>query len=254
MKSWKLSQKRYNFHKIRLNIYNRTFKGLFIFSFAKTKYIKMKLKRIYVLLLLFGVQAYSFAQQKVDLPQTSIKAAYMGSIVYPGFKIGIERPFSVKQIDKRKYWGVKTILKEKFLTLNVGFYHHPTFHDNLYVLAEFEKRRQQPKGIFLDFSTGLGYSQTFLDGTIYKVDDLGKVTSSTSGGYGYGMFSIGTGIGYDFSQKDDTNPLKIYLKPSILVMAPYNNFVYLRPTLEIGAIYPLQSFLKATSNFKFKQK
>jgi hypothetical protein len=221
---------------------------------VKTKYRKMRIEKICVFLLTFGVQAFCFSQQKVDLPQTAIKAAYMGSIVYPGFKIGIERPFSVKQIDKRKYWGVKTILKEKFLTLNVGFYHHTTFHDNLYVLAEFEKRRQQPKGMFYEFSTGLGYSQTFLDGTVYKVDDSGKVTSSTSGGYGYGMFSIATGIGYDFSQKDDTNPLKIYLKPSILVMAPYNSSIYFRPTVEIGAIYPLESFLKAKPNFKFKQK
>jgi hypothetical protein len=214
----------------------------------------MRTEKICVFLLTFGVEAFCFAQQKIDLPQTAIKAAYMGSIVYPGFKIGIERPFSVKQIDKRKYWGVKTILKEKFLSLNVGFYHHPTFHDNLYILAEYEKRRQQPKGMFLEFSTGLGYSQTFLDGTIYKVDDLGEVTSSTSGGYGYGMFSIATGIGYDFSQKDDTNPLKIYLKPSIVVMAPYNNLVHLRSTIEIGAIYPLESFLKAKPNYSYKLK
>ena len=68
------------------------------------------------------------------------------------------------------------------------------------------------------------------------------------------MFSIATGIGYDFSQKDDTNLLKIYLKPSILVMAPYNSSIYYRPTVEIGAIYPLESFLKAKPNFKFKQK
>jgi hypothetical protein len=90
----------------------------------------------------------SKAQSIVDLPKTGIKTAYMGSITYPGFKIGLEYPYKVIQLDKTKSWGTKTILKERYITLNLGFYHHPTFHDNFYLLAEWQLRRQKSNGWF----------------------------------------------------------------------------------------------------------
>jgi hypothetical protein len=211
-----------------------------------------------VLVLTFVMASYAQSEttSQVNLtpfPSTGFKASYMGSIIYPGFKLGIERPIKVTQVEKQKKNGVKTYNKERYLTLNLGFYHHPTFHDNFYLLAEYQMRRQKSKGWFWEFSPGLGYSRTFLGGTTYNVSDNGEVTKASAAGYNYGMFSLAGGFGYDFSKRSDI-PMKIFFKPSLIFMAPYNSFVYMRPTVELGVIYSAGNFWKANPKIKSKKK
>jgi hypothetical protein len=189
------------------------------------------------------------AQNTNELPQTGIKVAYMGSLIYPGFKVGIERPSKVIQLEK----GSRTILKERYWTLNIGFYHHETFHTNLYLLAERQLRRQYANGLFFEFAPGVGYSRTFLGGTTYQVSDNGTVSTKTLAGYNYLMLSLSGGVGYDFSKKTET-PVKAYLKPSLFFLTPSNSFIYVRPTVELGIIYSPKSFLRATPSVKIKKK
>ena len=172
--------------------------------------------------------------------QMSIKAAYMSSVTFPGFKVGIEMPTKVKTITKQRSWGTKTILKERYWTLNVGFYHHPDFHDHLYLLAERQFRRQYSKGFFMELAPGIGYSRTFLGKATYTLADDGTVSKKTLAGYNFLMLSVAAGVGYDFS-KTKNLPFKLYLKPSFFAIAPYNSTKYMRPTYEIGMIYPLGS-------------
>jgi hypothetical protein len=204
------------------------------------------MKSIVLILLILGLTNLCFAQNAApQMPQTSLKAAYLGSVVYPGFKIGIERPYKVIQVEKKRKNGTKIILKERSLTANLGFYHHETFHDNFYLLIERQKRRQKMSGWFSEIAPGIGYSRTFLGGTTYKVDDAGVVTKKTAAGYNYAMVSVAFGGGYNFAMKRDL-PIKAYYKVSLFTMFPYNSFVYLRPTLELGATYALGNFWKAT--------
>jgi hypothetical protein len=184
---------------------------------------------------------------------TGLKVAYMGSLLYPGFKLGLERPFRVKQINRKKSWGTKVVNRERAFVLNLGFYHHKTFHDNLFLLGELQFRRQQPKGMFYEFTPGIGYSRTFLGGAAYNVDDNGNVSVQALSGYNYAMFSLAGGVGYYFSLKKN-KPLKLYLKPSLLIMTPSNSFIYARPTAEIGFIYKLKNFFKPSPKFKTVNK
>ncbi len=195
----------------------------------------------------------TYGQNTNAMPETSIKAAYMGSLIYPGFKIGIERPSKVIQVEKTKSWGTKTILKERYWTYNFGFYHHKTFHTNLFLLVERQMRRQNSGGFFVEFAPGLGYSRTFLDGITYTVNENGVVNKKSLAGYNYAMLSLGGGCGYDFSRKTKM-PFKMYLKTSALIMAPYNSFLYVRPTAELGIIYSLKSFWKANPSVTIKKK
>lgn len=218
------------------------------------------MKHLFILILLHAallsygqVQESNLKTGLTPLPQTGFKASYMGSIIYPGFKLGIERPIKVTQVEKQKKNGVKTYNKERYLTLNLGFYHHPTFHDNIYLLAEYQMRRQKSKGWFWEFSPGLGYSRTFLGGTTYNVSDNGDVTKASAAGYNYSMFSLAGGLGYDFSKRGNTH-MKMFFKPSLIFMAPYNSFVYMRPTVELGVVYSAGNFWKANPKIKSKKK
>jgi hypothetical protein len=212
------------------------------------------MKKLSALCLMAHCLHFGNAQNtEVRLPETGLKVSYLGSIIYPGFKIGFEKPYKVIQVEKQRSWGTKTILKERYWTLNLGFYHHPTFHDNIYLLAEWQLRRQKSSGWFFEFAPGLGYSRTFLDGTTYKVDDNGGISKVSAAGYNYAMFSIAGGFGYDFSKKTSSN-VKAFFKPSLIVMAPYNSFIYFRPTVELGVVFSLEKFIETTPTVKMKKK
>ena len=212
------------------------------------------MKKHLIVLLLSGIAITGMAQSATPvMPQTSIKAAYLGSLVYPGFKLGIERPYKVKQVEKNKKKGKKVILKERYLTANLGYYHHETFHDNFYLLVERQKRRQNARGCFWEIAPGIGFSRTFLGGTSYQVSDDGNVSIKRLTGYNYALISCAFGGGYNFATKKN-KPIKIYGKTSILGLFPSNSTIDFRPTAEIGVVYSLPGFLKANPTIKIKQK
>lgn len=209
-------------------------------------------KLFFILLGLFSLLSAK-AQNATELPQTGIKASLDRNFKSTGFAIGIEKPYKVTQVEKQKKWGVKTILKERYWAFNVGFYHQNTFHDNLYLLAEWQMRRQKSKGWFFEFAPGVGYSRTFLDGTTYQVVDNGEVTHKSISGYNYALLSLTGGVGYDFSKKMDT-PIKVFLKPNLSFFAPYNSSLYMRPSMSLGIVYSAKNFLKTPPSVKIKKK
>jgi hypothetical protein len=185
------------------------------------------------------------------LVASSINVAYNASIIYPGIRAGIEYP--VKQIDFTRYRKHKPALKRvktRMLTAELGYYHHATFHDNIYLLFGYQMRRFGKKKWFSEFSPSLGYSRTFLGGETYVVDDhTGVVHLKKLAGYNYAILALGGGLGYVYSPKTSG-----YLRASLLTMFPSNNYVYLRPTLELGAILKLPDFLKAHQRMALKSK
>jgi hypothetical protein len=91
------------------------------------------------------------------MPTTGLRLSYLGSIKYPGAKIGLEYPIKVKEITKKR--KEKVILKERFLAGNIGFFHHPDFHTNLMINAEWIMRRHRAKSPWYgEWSPGLGYA------------------------------------------------------------------------------------------------
>lgn len=185
--------------------------------------------------------------------QTGLKAAVLGSLIYPGLKLGLERPYKVIQVEKNRRRGEKIILKERYLSANLGYYHHPTFHDNLYLLLERQKRRQGMTGWFREHAMGLGYSRTFLGGETYEVSEEGQVDRKKQAGHHYALFSFAAGGGYNFAAQS-RQPIKIYGKLSLLGFFPSNSFIDLRPTLELGLIFTPTHFWKAYPKIIIKKK
>jgi hypothetical protein len=183
------------------------------------------------------------------LPQTSVRAAYLGSLRYPGFTIGLERPHRVVQVIKPK----RTFLKERHWVGSLGFYHHATFHSNLFVLLEHQNRRQGSKGWFVETAAGAGFSRTFLSGTTYRVAEGGVVSQKRMAGYQYALLSFAVGGGYNFATVKG-KPWRMYAKMSLLTLLPYNNFLYLRPTVQIGVTKALPHFFTSKPSLKIKQK
>jgi len=174
---------------------------------------------------------------------SAIKGSLDGSILYPGAGLGIEIPvYSVELTRKMDNSSLNLIIKDRFVSLNAGWYHHPGYHDNLYFTLDWIMRRTTGNGFFMEFIPGLGYSRTFLGGTTYKVDNNGNVEIIKSAGYSYAVAKIGAGLGYSFSALKGI-PLSVYWDFNILTMFPYNSTIYFRPVMELGVICKLSRFI-----------
>lgn len=190
-----------------------------------------------VALLLFLISLNKTFSQEVDSTKNKlcyIKAAYTGSIIYPGAKIGVERTISLTQFTRRE----KTIYKSKLISANVNWYHHRNFHHNIYFTAEWIMRKTHQNGVFTEFSPGIGYSRTFLDAVTYTFDNSNTISSQKSKGYNYALLSISGGLGYNLL-KTQKQPISIYSRTSLLLLFPYNGFIYVRPFVEVGVSYKI---------------
>jgi len=184
----------------------------------------------------------------------NLKFSYNSSLIYPGASSGVEYPFQRINVTKFLKTGKKkSFIKDRFITANLNGYHHPYFHDNLYLTVGWTMRRTKSSGFFTEFSPEIGLSRTFLGGTTYKVDDNGNVSVRKLAGYYYTLVSVGGGIGYDFS-KTTSKPYMVFSKFNVLTMFPYNSTIYLRPVIEIGMICKLSCFRSLKVKSKTKNK
>jgi hypothetical protein len=163
----------------------------------------------------------------------NLKLTYISSVIYPGISTGMEIPVLPVKLKEVKRLHNQYIIKAKFISGNLNWYHHPEFHDNLYLTAEWVMRRTRSEGFISEFSAGPGYSKTFLAGTTYRVSDNGNISVIKNAGYNYAVITIGGGLGYDFSLKKHL-PFSTFAKMNLLSMFPYNSTIYVRPVLEFG--------------------
>ena len=175
---------------------------------------------------------------------SDLRIGYNSSLIYPGIRAGIEFPVYFVRVRKSTdSENEMSILKGRFISFSTGWYHHPAFHDNLYFTAEWTMRRTKGKGFFTEFSSGIGYSRTFLGAVTYQVDNTGGVDIVKSAGYKYAMIIAGGGFGYDFPREKKL-PISLFYKFDMMAMFPYNSTIYFRPAMELGLIYKPANFIR----------
>lgn len=229
---------------------------MFYISDFALKYTKnlMKIYKLFLVIVFFPFSIFCYSQNldsvSIDKISSNLKISYNSSLIFPGIRFGIESIIRTAHVIKQnKSSQNQDFVKDWLLSVNLSWYHHPDFHDNIYLTAGWTMRRTKSKGFLTEFSPETGISRTFLGGTTYKVDNNGNITIEKHAGYYYAFLSVGGGFGYDFS-KTKSKPFLAFGKLNVLMMFPYNNTIYLRPALEIGIIYKPPHFL----SFKVKSK
>ena len=218
----------------------------------------MNILKSFLTLMIATLSTFGFSQSIdsvwVEKKTSNLSSSYISSLIYPGARLGVELPVNTIYISKiRKSGKTKDFTKDRFVTANLSWYHHPAFHDNVYLSAGWTMRRTKSNGFLTEFSPEVGLSRTFLGGTTYQVDDNGNVSIKKYAGYYYALVSVGGGIGYDFSITK-RKPLAIFSKINVLMMLPYNSTIYLRPVMEIGLIYKPIDFLSLKVKSKSRKK
>lgn len=175
--------------------------------------------------------------------------------VYPGFRIGLERPISQTDFSRR---SGRTFRRERAVLFYAGMYYHPGFHLNTFVGSEYVFRRVGHRGFVREFRTSLALSRTFLGATTYEVSDAGTVSTVSGGtafraGQFYAMPGLGFGIGKDFSRTNGNGrPLALMLNLNLTGLLPYNGLVLPTPMLELGFRYRFAGL--PTAQFRHKTK
>lgn len=211
----------------------------------------LNMKHLILISCLLALPHWLWPQQSkpaIPLPQSTLRVAVLGSLIYPGFKVGVERPYRViRPGSGGKYQ------KERSLCASLGYYHHGTFHDNFFLLLERRKRLQWQSGWFAEFSPGLGLSRTFLGGATYTVSATGEVDKRAWAGHTYALVSAALGGGYRFATRQG-KPVTVYSNISLLGMFPSNRFIYLRPTMELGLAWNISRLFPSAPTVKEKKK
>ncbi|NEW83015.1 MAG: hypothetical protein GZ094_11700 [Mariniphaga sp.] len=218
----------------------------------------MRFLKIYLIFVISFCSICCFSQSIdsvwVEKKSSNLSSSYIGILIYAGARLGVELPVNTIYISKiRKSGRIKDFAKDRFVTANLSWYHHPAFHDNVYLSAGWTMRRTKSSGFLTEFSPEIGLSTTFLGGTTYRVDNNENVSIKKCAGYYYALVSVGGGIGYDFS-KTKRKPFSVFSKFNVLMMFPYNSTIYLRPLLEIGLIYKPVNFLSLKVKSKSRKK
>ena len=114
-------------------------------------------------------------------------------------------------------------------------------------------RRVRAGGFFTEFSSGIGYSRTFLEGTTYKVNESGKANIVKNAGYSYAVLKTAAGIGYDFS-RSRKRPVSVYCDLGLITLFPYNSTLYFRPVINLGLIIKPVRFIMIMTKKRTKEK
>lgn len=201
----------------------------------------------------------SVLAQSVEQPMPrqgiTVHASIVGALIYPGLKVGGGYKVIDKSVEKSKRNGtVKRFHKNRFIIANLGFYYHKDYNTNIFLQGGYQWQRMKSSGWFSTLEPQLGVSRTFIDGSVYTIDDSEEVTKKKSAGHFYLAPSLSLGLGKDFSVKNENRPFTIFTKLTLFTNMPYNNFIYARLLGEIGVTYHLNKVLMHDIKLKYKKK
>jgi hypothetical protein len=163
-----------------------------------------------------------------------------------GFQAGIEKYLLQKDIQKlRKSGRIKTIEKDRFLALDLGYYYQNGLHHNWFLTAAYAMKRTKSSGFFTEFKPMLGVSRTFLTEETYTVDANGGVSLDKLAGNWYVTSGFSYGIGKTFKADKNLFFKDIYLKTFLQVFYPNFGFIALKPSLQIGTSFQLNHYQKS---------
>jgi hypothetical protein len=167
----------------------------------------------------------------------AFEVGYLGSLRYPGFSVGIGWPLRHKEVFQGRpdHSPVLRRTAQGVLTAQLSYYHHPRYHDYWRISVGYQWRRTKATGWFVDVSPQVGVSRTFTGATVYRVTADNRVQKVSLAGDWFASGLIAFSVGKQLAiRRGVFSPVGIYLRPSLLVLLPYNQFLYGRPALEVG--------------------
>ncbi len=195
-----------------------------------------------ILFLLFFLNLFeSFSQKDSVFSAQSPIVLNFTPIFSPnhfGTQIGFMKLMNQKEIHRKKH--SKIILKERWLSTDLSFYHQIYLHNSLSLSAAYAFRRVNRYGFYRQIRPFIGISQTFLNEESYTVNDKNEAVLNGI----TGNFYLTTGLGLDFGKVFKPNKILRDIHAGLLIQAYYPNFrfIALRPSFALGTALNLPKF------------
>lgn len=178
----------------------------------------------------------SFGTSKID--SNYILRTY--SVFHPqriGVEVGIGKTLDQFKITKLK--KNKTVIKERTVFANLGYYFQPTLHQNYWITGSYNFRRIKKSGFFRDFAPIFGVARTFVSNTTYVVDDQNNVSIKKLAGNNYVIGGYSWGIGWRLKPKNGFQLKSI--ETNLTTLAYYPNFrkVSINPFFKLGLSFSI---------------
>lgn len=159
-------------------------------------------------------------------------ASYLGGYIsHPGLKLSYDRPFKVQAKTTRKG---KEIQSEWMYGASLGSYFHRRNHSSVQLLPHLGFLHTRASGFQFGASLGAGYQRTFIANS-YQVSETNEVEKNLFSGQH--LFAINPAIHIGKQLKD--SPLSWFIKPQLLLSAPYFEGMNTYLLVEAGLSYSL---------------
>ena len=146
----------------------------------------------------------SFINHAATLPFDGIVL----SPLHPGFSLGTEYAWKEGRLG-RLYQGFRA-----------GYFYNEFIAKALFLLTEIGYRLTLRFGLFADVGVGIGYLHSFHPHEIFRLNDEGEFVKAKDSGKSAALFSVGLGIGFDFSRKLGW-PVSAFIGFQPFIQTPY---------------------------------
>ena len=205
------------------------------------------MKKLLHCLLYLGLIPALYGQHS-NPQQLAVNISYFGeTAIHPGIKTGLSYTFWEKEKHHKRFFkgrqnrlGPKAKKYQFWAGANLAFYNHPNNHSGLLPNLELGWRRiKMRQGTTFGAQIGLGYLRRFYNIPTYALGVNGALDNVSAAGRGMFTPSVAVLWGKDLSVKGKL-PLSWHIKPTFLLLAPYNHTSVVDFALELGVSYHLK--------------
>ncbi|MEM1348229.1 MAG: hypothetical protein AAGI01_06735 [Myxococcota bacterium] len=174
-----------------------------------------------------------------------LRLGYLGeAAVNPGVLVGVELPRSTRQVRvlrvRKGGLSERTRTVQRLWTADASGYTRRRSHTGALVMVGATRRTFFGKSFKLELGGSLGYMHTFLDGTVFEVQEDGALVERDVAGRPKFAARGMAGVGQEFrGTRGPWSGFGWTVRGGVLLEAPYNTFVLPRGMLEATLTYRL---------------
>jgi len=159
-----------------------------------------------------------------------------------GATANITLPINSRHIFINKKGKQKQKFRELMTRSEAGFYRYPFNYTALFFQQSIGFRYQSKKQYFFEWMLMAGVMRTFYDGTVYKVNDDGTVSTLKNFGRLFAITGISSAFGLDLERSAKPLHFTVSLQTSLWIQFPYNSFVLPHISTRLSLQYHFPSF------------
>ena len=160
------------------------------------------IKKCFLIILLLCFSLTNISAQYSKEPLTTrpsaplmIKNLFIFKPDISGWQVGVGKQITHITKHKLKRSGKeKIVIKDRIVWSSIGFYNHKNLHTNIFLTVGQSFTKNYRYNFYREFIPCIGISRTFINNTVYTVDEYGNVKQRRAGDWRIAS-GVSSGIG-----------------------------------------------------------